>query len=1389
MLGLRLFLLGPPKIEFNGIPVKMDTRKVMALLAYLAVMGESYRRDSLVNLLWPEYDLAHGRAVLRRTLSALSSALPESSLDADRETIGIRPGIDLWLDVAEFNRLLAERRSHGHSESEVCPDCLPNLAETIALYRDDFMSGFSLSDSYNFDDWQFFQAESLHQEMGSALEKFAQCLVLSGDLDTALQMARRRLALDRLNEAAHCDLMRLYAWTQQRSAALRQYQECKSILQSQLGVEPQMTTTELYHAIEKGQCHSPAPDPSWQRANDPEKLSQRTNLTAPLANLKPAGLALPENDGLTGEEITSLPVSPQDQVVNLEQPADVKKIVTALFFEMCQQTGPNAEERSVKADYFEDSIQQMRDFLAHTRPVLDQYGGQIEQQIGQNALILFGLAQAHENDPELALRAAVELNHQASQFGLCIAAGLTTGEVYIRFNESQRAQTLDLSGSAIATAIFMAGQAQAGEILAAESTYQLTRKTFKFTPFILPTKHRGVLATVYQVERLLPLAQKTRGIEGLQSKLVGRDRELAGLGKALANASSGAGELVAVIGEAGVGKSRLLEEFHQQILAEQTPPVPLWLEGRCLELSMEVSYWPFMDLLKVFFNWQLQEVGQVNNAQIPSAIQQLVSGGHLSAQRGREIETLLNHLLFAGPEAGGIDPLANLTPDEIRQRTFLALRDFLLALSLQQPLVLVFEDLHWADHLSLDLFYFIMESLTQGHILLVAVFRPEEEYRTRYLAAIAGRTCRGHFTEIRIREMSLVESFQMIDFLLGEGHLTEELKSLIWERCQGNPFFIEEVIQSLIDAGAIYQERGQWQVSAEFDSAQLPASIQSVILSRLDHLDEDWRQVLQAAAVIGMVFRKKVLKQALPVQIDVEKILWEMEGRGLIYHERVIPEEEYSFRHVLMQEAIYQNILRNRRKLLHQAAAEGIEKLYSERLEEHYESLAYHYEKSGNIRQTIAYLFKAGEKASLSYANETALTQLILGLELLRSLPETLDRKRQEIDFLLAQGVSLVHSRGHADDLVLETYTRARDLCHETGDSAHLYDVLLGLRRFTLTRGQMQEALVYSQQMLELGLKHNDPSEQGRAYMMLIETLYYLADFLPIPEYNRKGLALIRDQDRYTHIHQYGNDTCLGCQMFLPEALWQLGYPDQAQAELDHQEVLLAGVTHPFSRVMSMFFATIAFRFLRQAQVVQNLMGEMLPMAEDHGYVLFQMLALIQLGWAQAAQGQLEAGTASLTQGIEGLRALKATLFITTPLGSLGEVLAQSGKVDAGLAAIEEGLDISQETGIVNYLAELHRLKGEVLRQKGDETGAETSFLEAIEVARSQQARSWELRAAASLARLWKAQGRKGEAFTLLNSIYDWFTEGFDSADLRDAKTLLNQLHMENNGTGLLSNG
>jgi DNA-binding SARP family transcriptional activator len=257
---LALYLLGPPRVERDGVPIQVDTRKAVALLAYLAVTAESHRRASLVNLLWPESDRTRGRGALRRTLYALRKALADGWLDVDREEIGLRPGADIQVDVHQFRRHLATVESHGHPATQMCPACAASLTEAVALYRGDFLTGFGLRDSYNFDEWQFFQAEALRRELAGALERLVHWHSGQRDFDPALAYARRWLALDPLDEQVHRELMRLYAWSGQRCAALGQYEECVRILQDQLGVSPQEPTAQLYEAIKEGRA-PPVPPP------------------------------------------------------------------------------------------------------------------------------------------------------------------------------------------------------------------------------------------------------------------------------------------------------------------------------------------------------------------------------------------------------------------------------------------------------------------------------------------------------------------------------------------------------------------------------------------------------------------------------------------------------------------------------------------------------------------------------------------------------------------------------------------------------------------------------------------------------------------------------------------------------------------------------------------------------------------------------------------------------------------------------------------------------------------------------------------------------------------------------------------------------------------------
>ncbi len=275
----------------------------------------------------------------------------------------------------------------------------------------------------------------------------------------------------------------------------------------------------------------------------------------------------------------------------------------------------------------------------------------------------------------------------------------------------------------------------------------------------------------YRVERLLPRAQKTRGIQGMRSAMVGRENEMEVLQHALNKVLGGSGQLVVIMGEAGVGKSRLVEEFSQQAWRTVGMDGLRWLEGRCLELSKDVSYWPFLDLMKVDLGWLAQDESQENLAQVEKAVRRLVSSKNLAIESGKEIEAVLYHLLSLRSEPCGEDPLADLSPDEIRQRSFLALRDYLLALARSQPLALIFEDLHWADPLSLDLIYFLMESLSQARILWIVVYRPGQEYRTHHFLTVAGQKCHQSCTEIYLRDLSQEQSTQMIHFLLGgESH-------------------------------------------------------------------------------------------------------------------------------------------------------------------------------------------------------------------------------------------------------------------------------------------------------------------------------------------------------------------------------------------------------------------------------------------------------------------------------------------------------------------------------------------------------------------------------------------------------------------------------------------
>ncbi len=1339
MARLSLYLLGLPRVEQDGKPIDVDTRKAVALLAYLATTGTSQRRDHLISLFWPEYDSEHAFATLRRTLSVLRSALAGDWLVVDRETIALPASPDVWLDVDQFHSLLAQCRTHGHPSSAVCPDCLPLLTQAAALHRGDYMSSFGLQDSPDFDDWQVQQGEALRSDLSKTLEKLAQGYAAQGDLESAITYARRELALDRLNEAAHAQLMRLYAWSGRRPAALQQYHECVKILQEQLGVSPQDWLTALHDALRSGAV----PPPPALAASRVDARSSPRSLPA-LAAATPA-----------------TPLYPA--VTVLEE----KRLVTVLAAAAGQAV---QGESGLKG---EDEAALVQRFVRASEDILRRYGGHSARAVGGSVLAVFGAARTRESDPELAIRAALEMEDEARKLGLGLSAGISTGEVYASRSDVAATEQPGLVGRAIDIALRLAVQAEPGQILVAAATQRASRGAIAFTA-IEVAAGAAQPTTVYQVKRLLPQPVKARGLEDMRATLTGRDDEMTRLTGALERACLGRGQMVSLIGEAGVGKSRLVAELKEYALGRGM--ALLWLEGRCLEMGVPASYAPFLDILGGYFAGTEQNDDRTRRNLIASRLRALSEEGHLEPERAAEIEALLCRLLSGPVEGAWAERLRKESAEQIRQRTFSALCDFVFAVARERPLVLVFEDLHWADDLSLDLIALLVEGLGQRGMLLLCAYRPEPDHTVGRLATVADQKCRECYSDLHLRELTQQQSRQLLASLVAADSLPTALEDSILSRAQGNPFFIEEMIRSMIDGGVLYREDDHWRARADFDSTSIPDSVQAVILSRVDQLGDDAKRVMQTASVIGRLFRRRVLEAASEPGANLDGILADLAERTLVYQERAFPEVEYSFKHVLMQQAVYQNILTSRRSVLHRRVAETIEALYPDNLADYAEQLAFHYEQSGDVEKAVDYLLTAGEKAKRQYANTSAVAHFNHALGLLTTLPESRERAGRELDLLLALGSPLIAMKGSASTDAEKIYSRARELALKLGDTTRLSPALHGLHSMQFNRAHFVEALSLARELMDLAEASQEPGLLLEAHRALAGDLYVRGDLAAALAEAEQGLVLFEAGEYRTHSFLFVSDPGVLLLRHAAWSSWILGYPDQAQARARRLLALAEESAPPIILGDALVMASFVHQLRRDVRVAEEQGAAAIKIGAEHNYPLLLADGLVRHGWAISWQGKAGEGIAEIQRGMATVQAMGHAVFRWSKLVILAEACSQAGRLADALAAVDEALILAVNAGAPYYQAEIWRLRGDVLLRQGSAPEAEDCFLRALEIARRLSARGWELRASTSLARLWRQQGKPEQARTLLQGVYGWFTEGFDTPDLQDARALLDAL-------------
>jgi predicted ATPase len=555
------------------------------------------------------------------------------------------------------------------------------------------------------------------------------------------------------------------------------------------------------------------------------------------------------------------------------------------------------------------------------------------------------------------------------------------------------------------------------------------------------------------------------------------------------------------------------------------------------------------------------------------------------------------------------------------------------------------------------------------------------------------------------------------------------------------------------------------------------------------------KELAQLGATIGREFSYELLHAVSPVDEEtLQQGLRQLVDAELLYQRGLPPQATYLFKHALIQDTAYQSLLKSTRQQYHRQIAQVLEEKFPETKETQPELVAHHYTEAGLVEQAIPYWQQAGQRASLRSANVEAISHLNQGLELLKSLPDTPERTQQELALQMALGAPLMATKGFGALEVEKAYTRARELYQQVGESPQLPIVLWGLWAFYLTRAEHKAARELGEQLLTLGQNGQDLAVLSQAHYALGATLFYLGEFAPARTQLEQGIALYAPQQRRPHAFLYGQDDArVTCLTIAALTLWLLGYPDQA-LEWNHEALTQAHhLSSPLRLAWTLNFSAMLSRYLREEEVAQERVEAMMTLSTEQEFPFYLASGTIYRGWALVGQGQGEEGITQIRQGIDTYRATGAELARPQLLALLAEAYGKVEEAAQGLAALVDALSQVEQTGERQWEAELYRLKGELTLQqlkiknaklKITETQdltvssqeAEGDFQKAIEIAQRQRAKSLELRATVSFARLWQQQGKQKEAHEMLAEIYGWFTEGFDTKDLQEAKALLKEL-------------
>jgi class 3 adenylate cyclase/predicted ATPase len=1081
-------------------------------------------------------------------------------------------------------------------------------------------------------------------------------------------------------------------------------------------------------------------------------VGHRRKLLRAIANLK------------GGEEITpAVAVAAAPSATPRAADTAERRQVTVLFSDLVGSTALSARMDP------EDLRELISAYHKCVAEAVHRFDGFVAQYLGDGVLVYFGYPEAHEDDAERAVRAGLELIAVVialkTPASLQTRVGIATGVVVVGdLSGSGETQERGIVGETPNLAARLQGIAEPNTVVIAEDTRRLLGNLFELKD-LGARDLKGVAEPVRAWVALRASTVESRfealHVSGLTA-LVGREEETELLLRRWSRAKSGEGQVVLISGEAGIGKSRLTAA-----LLESLAPEPhTRLRYFCSPQHTDSAFSSIIG--------QMERAAGLLHDDTPQ--QKLDKLDGLLARSSTSIQdaALIAEMLSLPND--GRYPALELTPQQRRQKTLEALTAQIKTLSRQKPVLMIFEDAQWADPTSLEAFGRVVDRIRTLKVLLLVTFRPEFD------APWVGRP---YVAALLINRLAELEASAMIDRIVGNRLLSASIRQDIIERTDGIPLFVEEMTKAVMEAGS---EIAAARAIAAVPSPALavPASLYASLMARLDRLGGPVKELAQIAAAIGREFSHPLLASVVrQPEAELSSALDRLIGAGLLFRRGMPPHATYLFKHALVQDAAYGTLLREPRRTLHARIAETIESEFAESAESRPELLARHWTEAGLIEKAAGLWGKAGQRSLARSALVEAAEQLTRALDQIATLPSTPALRAEQIKLQLALVNALMHVKGYAApepkaavEQARQFIERAEALGEAPEDPLLLFSVLYGVwaASYVAFNGDVTREL--ASQFMALAEKQGQIVPLMIGHRLMGNSLMLTGDILKGREHYNHAFALYDPAKHRPLATRFGQDVGVSIFVYRALAQWMLGYPETALADADHALEDARESGHAGTLMYAQFHTSLTNVLCARYAAANTQSNEVVRLADEKGAALWKALATMQKGSVFALSEKVSEGIQMITPGITAYLSTGSRVYLPIFWSHLSSAYAQLGQFDDAWRCIGEAMTAVETTQERWYEAEINRIRGEIaleLPQLGP-SQAEGYFERALSVARAQQAKSWELRAAMSMARLWRGRGKRNEARDLLAPVYSGFTEGFDTRDLKEAKALLDAL-------------